>query len=158
RFPDRAWLAAELHRGPNDSEKLKQLQALSKHSGLPLVAAGDVHMHLRSRRRLQDALTAIRLGKPVARCGKALYPNGERHLRLRARLAQIYPSELMAETLRIAARCGAFLGDLRYEYPEELVPENETPASHLRKLTEAGMARRFPVGATPEVRALVEKE
>ena len=29
--------------------------------GLPLVAAGDVHMHVRGRRALQDVLTAIRL-------------------------------------------------------------------------------------------------
>ena len=30
--------------------------------GLPLTAAGDVHMHVRERRRLQDALTAVRHG------------------------------------------------------------------------------------------------
>ena len=65
RFPDRSWLAAELHCGPNDSGKLRRLEAISKRSGLPLVAAGDVHMHVRSRRRLQDTLTAIRLGKTV---------------------------------------------------------------------------------------------
>jgi error-prone DNA polymerase len=105
RFQERAWIAAELHCGPNDAEKLNELRALSKRSGLPLVAAGNVHMHLRSRRRLQDALTAIRLGTPVARCGKALFPNGERHLRLRARLAQIYPPDLLEETIRIAERC-----------------------------------------------------
>ena len=67
------------------------------------VAAGDVHMHLRSRRRLQDVLTAIRLGKPVAQCGQALYPNAERSLRLRVRLAQLYPPESLAETVAILA-------------------------------------------------------
>ena len=91
RFPGRSWLAAELHHGPNDFQKLKRLEDIARHSGLPLVAAGDVHMHLRSRRRLQDALTAIRLRKPVAGCGSALYPNGERHLRLRGRLARFIP-------------------------------------------------------------------
>ena len=69
-------------------------------TGLPQVAAGDVHMHVRARRALQDTLTAIRLGKPLAECGYALYPNGERHLRSRARLATIYPAELLAETRR----------------------------------------------------------
>ncbi|HEX2199606.1 MAG TPA: PHP domain-containing protein, partial [Burkholderiales bacterium] len=52
RFEGRAWLAAELHCGPNDRMKLEKLKQLSKLCGLPLVAAGDVHMHLRSRRRL----------------------------------------------------------------------------------------------------------
>ena len=103
-------------------------------------------MHVRSRRRLQDVLTAIRLGKPVAQCGQALFPNAERSLRLRMRLAQLYPPELLAETVAIAERCHFSLETLRYEYPDELVPENETPASWLRKLTEDGLRWRFPAG------------
>jgi error-prone DNA polymerase len=157
-FPGRGWLAAELHSGPDDSGRLKRLEKISRRTGLPLVAAGDVHMHVRSRRRLQDTLTAIRLGKPVGECGDALYPNGERHLRLRARLAQIYPPELLRETLAIAERCNFSLGELRYEYPEELVPSSETPASHLRKLAFKGMDERFPVGAPVRVRMMVNRE
>jgi error-prone DNA polymerase len=158
RFADRSWLAAELHLGPNDAGKLRRLEDLSRRSGLPLVAAGDVHMHLRSRRRLQDALTAIRLRRPVAECGPALYPNGERHLRMRARLARIYPADLLQETIRIADRCRFSLEELRYEYPEELVPAGETPASQLRRLSLEGLQRRFPGGAPPAVAALVERE
>jgi error-prone DNA polymerase len=115
-------------------------------------------MHLRSRRRLQDALTAIRLRKPVAGCGGALYPNGERHLRLRARLAQLHPPELLAATLEIAEHCRFSLDELRYEYPEELVPPGETPSSWLGKLVDDGLGRRFPVGAPQKVRQLVAHE
>src|SRR5512139_3904476 len=68
RFPGRAWLVAELHCGPNDRARLEALRAQSRACGLPLAAAGDVHMHVRSRRPLQDALTAIRLGEPLERC------------------------------------------------------------------------------------------
>ena len=158
RFPDHSWLAAELHCGSNDVGKLRELEKISKHSGLPLVAAGDAHMHVRSRRRLQDTLTAIRLGVPVGQCGKNLFSNGERHLRLRARLAQLYPPELLRETLVIAEHCGFSLDELRYEYPLELVPAGETPTSHLRNLVVEGMLRRFPEGAPPNVRAMVERE
>ncbi len=38
------------------------------------------------------------------------------------------------------------LDSLRYEYPEELVPAGETPASWLRKLTEEGFGWRFGAG------------
>jgi len=158
RFRGDAWIAAELHCGPNDRARLAGLQELSHRSGIPLVAAGDVHMHLRSRRRLQDVLTAIRLGKPVAQCGHALFPNAERSLRLRMRLAQLYPPELLAETVAIAERCHFSLETLRYEYPHELVPENETPASWLRKLTEDGLRWRFPAGVPQKVADLVEHE
>ncbi|MSQ55758.1 MAG: error-prone DNA polymerase [Betaproteobacteria bacterium] len=157
-FRGRAWIAAELLCGPDDREKLVALRTLSACCGLPLAAAGGVHMHVRSRRRLQDALTAIRLGQPVSRCGKALLPSGERHLRLRARLAQIYPPELLAETAAIARRCRFSLDELRYEYPQELVPQGETPATWLRTLAEEGIARRFPGGVEAKVRELIEHE
>jgi len=158
RFPGRAWIAAELLCGPDDRAVLAGLRTLARAANLPLVAAGDVHMHVRSRRRLQDALTAVRLGRPVRACGKMLHPNAERHLRLRVRLAQRYPAALLAETLRVAERCAFSLDELRYEYPEELVPAGETPASHLRKLTEAGLAWRFPHGVPPHVRTQIEHE
>jgi error-prone DNA polymerase len=158
RFAGCAWIAAELLCGANDQARLAALRALGAACGLPLVAAGDVHMHLRSRRRLQDTLTAIRLCRPLAECGLALYPNAERHLRLRLRLANLYPRELLAETLRIAARCSFSLDSLRYEYPEEIAPPGVTPANHLRALTAAGLARRFPAGVPDKVRAMVEHE
>jgi error-prone DNA polymerase len=158
RFPGGAWIAAELHCGPNDQARLAVLRDLGAGSGLPLVAAGDVHMHVRSRRKLQDTLTAIRLGRPVRECGFALHPSGERHLRLRARLAQIYPAELLAETLRVAERCTFSLDELRYEYPEELVPGGETPATWLRALTGRGLAKRYPSGVPGKVTDIIERE
>src|SRR5437899_3793739 len=157
-FPGNAWIAAELHCGPNDRARLDSLQELSRRSGLPLAAAGDVHMHLRSRKRLQDLLTAIRLRRPVNECGHHLYPNAERHLRLRMRLAQLYPPELLAETLTLAERCDFSLESLRYEYPEELVPEGETPTSWLRQLTAKGLRERFPSGVPAKVAELVGHE
>ncbi len=157
-FGKNGWLAAELHAGANDRVKLEGLKALSDRTGLRLAAAGDVHMHVRSRRRLQDVLAATRLGKPVAACGQALFPNAERHLRLRMRLAQLYPPELLEETVAIADRCAFSMDELRYEYPEELVPPGETPATWLRKLTEEGLRWRFPHGISPKVRNLVDHE
>jgi error-prone DNA polymerase len=158
RFAGQAWIAVELHCGPEDRARLEHLREVAHAVNLPLVAAGDVHMHLRSQRRLQDTLTAVRLGKPVAHCGHALYPNAERHLRQRVRLAQIYPPELLAETCAIAERCHFSLDALRYEYPEELVPKGETPASWLRWLAAQGLAWRFPGGIPDKVAQLVEHE
>jgi error-prone DNA polymerase len=158
-FPGRAWIAVELLARAGDRAKLAQCAALSLATGLPQVAAGDVHMHVRARRTLQDTMTAIRLRKPIAECGHALHPNGERHLRSRARLASIYPPALLAETLVVAERCRFSLDELRYEYPEEIVPTGQTPASYLRQLTDRGLARRYgAAGCPPEVRELIEHE
>jgi error-prone DNA polymerase len=115
-------------------------------------------MHVAQRRVLQDTLTAIRLCVPVFEAGAALYPNGEHHLRELADLARIYPPELLAQTLVVAERCNFSLDELRYEYPEELVPPGVSAISHLRQLTEAGLEQRFPQGEPDKVRAQVEYE
>ena len=158
-FPGRAWIAVELFARAGDRARLAHCAALARATGLPQVAAGDVHMHVRARRTLQDTLTAIRVKRPLAECGYALHPNGERHLRSRARLASIYPPALLAETVAIAQRCAFSLDELRYEYPEEIVPPGQTPASYLRQLTEEGLAQRYgESGCPPEVRELIEHE
>ncbi|MFN7273270.1 MAG: error-prone DNA polymerase [Gammaproteobacteria bacterium] len=138
-----AWIAAELLRDGTERAHLAALTALGAAHGLPLVAAGAVCMHVRARRRLHDALTAIRLGTTVEDAGLALLPSGERHLRDRVRLARLYPPALLAETLAIAARCRFSLDELRYEYPREIVPEGRTAAEWLRELVERGAARRW---------------
>ncbi len=157
-FPGCAWIAVELHRGPADAAHAAALERLSATHGLALVAAGDVHMHKRGRRALQDTLTAIRLGTCVDQAGYALYPNGERHLRKLDDLAQLYRTEWLAQTLRIAERCTFSLDELRYEYPDDTVPAGEEPAAYLRRLSYEGMRKRWPEGAPQKVIALVEHE
>jgi error-prone DNA polymerase len=103
-------------------------------------------------------LTAIRLGKPVAQCGYALFPNAEQHLRSRLRLANIYPPETLQETMAIAAQCQFSLDMLRYEYPDELVPQGHTPASYLHEQTWAGAHRRFPAGIPAGVQQQIQHE
>ena len=158
RFADCLWLGIELHRGPDDALRLRQWQALARRLNIPAVACGDVHMHARGRRALQDCMTAIRQHLPVAEAGRHLFPNGERHLRRREELAQLYPPELLAETLRIAERCRFDLDQLRYQYPHELVPTDHDATSWLRKLVEDGIRWRWPTGVAASARAQVEHE
>ncbi len=157
-FPGQCWIAVELLRNGNDKQQLQSLQTLGNSLDMPLCACGDVHMHARRRRVLQDTLTAIRLGKTLSELGYSLYANGERHLRTRTQLAQIYPRALLEETVRIAERCHFSLTELRYEYPSELVPQEHSPQSWLRSLVEQGMNARWPHIIPDKVRRLVEHE
>lgn len=158
QFPGRSWLGIELLAGPDDAARLQQLLELSVAAGLPAVAAGDVHMHRRGRRALQDVLTAVRLRTTVEQASGRLYPNGERHLRQRRDLAAIYPPELLSATLEIADQVHFSLAELRYEYPHELVPAGDTPASHLRRLTVEGARCRWPAGIPAHVQQLIDHE
>jgi error-prone DNA polymerase len=157
-FGERATLALTLLHHARDERHRALVQAVAGVHGLPVAATGDVCMHVRSRKPLQDALSAIRLGKPVAECGYQLAQNAEQHLRARLRLATLYPPEALAETVRIAQRCHFSLDELRYEYPDELVPPGQTPAGYLRQETWIGAHRRFPAGIPAHVQQQVEHE
>ncbi len=158
RFSHRLWLAAELLMTGQDRTLLTRWRHVAAKLGLPMLASGNVHMHCRERRRLQDTLTAIRCRQPLQKMGFGLYSNGERFLRPIEELARIYPRRLLKETLAVAERIDFSLDELRYEYPRELVPKGATPASHLRDLTEEGMRWRWPDGAPAKVQTLVEYE
>ncbi len=157
-FADRCWIAALRERVLGDEMWLHRLRLAGASAGVPLVAAGDVHMHVRSRKPLQDVMTATRVSKPLTECGYALQPNAERHLRTRLRLAQLYGQDLLEETVRIAARCDFSLDALRYQYPDEVVPAGETPSSYLRRITYEGAGRRWPHGMPDKVQTQIEHE
>ena len=154
----RAWIALELWQTGSDDLQIDALRMISQASGLPLVAAGGVLMHTRSRKPLQDTMTAIGLNTPLPACGHALEANAERHLRTRVRLSKLYPRDTLEETLKIAARCRFSLDELKYEYPEELVPAGESPSSYLRKLVMAGASERWPNGMDLKRIDQIEKE
>ncbi|GGY20981.1 DNA polymerase III subunit alpha [Massilia dura] len=157
-FGERAWLGLTLLQRAFDEGHRQSIEEVAAQHGLPVVAAGQVCMHVRSRKPLHDTLSAIRLGKPVADCGYALAQNAEQHLRSRVRLANVYPRAALAETVRIARQCTFSLDELRYEYPSELIPAGHTPASYLRQETYLGAQARYPDGIPATVQRQVEEE
>jgi error-prone DNA polymerase len=158
RFPGAAWIAFERHLDADDAARLARLRELEATCGLPLVAAGDVHMYARECRPLQDMLTALRHNTTLDHAGHLLFANGERHLRTRLQLARLYPDDLLAETMRIAALCSFSLAELRYEYPEEVVPKGMTASEYLRQETHKGLAERYPEGTPEKVATQIETE
>ncbi|CAE6841192.1 Error-prone DNA polymerase [Paraburkholderia aspalathi] len=157
-FGDRAWIALTLHARAMDDIHRGTVEHVAARHGIPVVATGAPVMHVRSRKPLQDVLTAIRIGKPVAECGYDFAPNAEQHLRSRLRLANLYPQRMLEETLRIAHLCTFSLDELRYEYPDELVPAGHTPTTYLRQETYIGAHRRWPEGVPHQVQRQIEHE
>lgn len=157
-FSWRLWIGVQLLLRGNDRRLLTALEQLGARYGIRLCAAGGVYMHVPSRRIIQDTLTAIRLGRRLEDVGLDGESNGQRHLRSLEQLAKLYPRALLDATMTIAEGCRFSLDELRYEYPRELVPEGYTPHGWLRELTEAGVRRRWPEGASPRVRNTIEHE
>jgi len=156
--PGRARVALTLHHRAQDDRHRAMVEAIGAEFSLPVVATGDVVMHLRSMKIIQDTMTAIRLNTPVAQCGYQLASNAEAHLRSRLRLGNLYPRDALDETLRVAQRCTFSLDELRYEYPGEIVPEGQTPASYLREQAYIGAHWRYPHAIPDNVQAQLEYE
>ncbi|HYP37778.1 MAG TPA: error-prone DNA polymerase [Stellaceae bacterium] len=159
-FRGRAYLAAHhLYRG-DDMRRLARLATLGEATGLPLVATNDVLYHLPERRPLQDVLTCIREGCTIAEAGYRLAANAERHLKAPQEMARLFRGRVdtIERTLEIVERCRFSLDELRYEYPEEPVPEGQRPQQRLAELAWKGAAERFPEGVPDKVRGLIEHE
>ena len=159
-FSDRCFLLAELHHGSNDTETLRQVRRQSEATRIPVVAAGDVHYHVRGRMVLQNVLAAIRTKTTVDLSGDSLFANAERHLRSLETIRKIYADipDAIERSVAIADQCSFCMSELRYEYPEELAPHGMSPNDYLQKLTWEGAAKRYPSGVPQKVASLLDYE
>ncbi|VWD46539.1 DNA polymerase [Burkholderia contaminans] len=157
-FGERARLGLVQLQRALDGAQREEIRAAGERRGVRIVALGDVTMHRRSCKELQDVMTAIRVGMPVSECGYALAPNAEQHLRGRNRIGNLFSPEEIAETCAILDACHFELDTLRYEYPDEIVPNGHTPTSYLEQETMAGAATRYPQGVPEKVSKQIRHE
>ncbi|WP_394144341.1 error-prone DNA polymerase [Vibrio atypicus] len=154
----RLWVGIQRHLNSDDKNYLIHCEQLAHELSLPITACGGVLMHTATRLPLQHILTAIKHGQSVDKIGSQLLTNTERTLRSKEKLSKLFKSEWLQESINIAERCEFSLGDLKYEYPSELVPNGETPISYLRALVERGKRLRFPEGIPSHIEETIEKE
>lgn len=157
-FGERLWLACELLQDRNDALHYRYCYQLADRFGLAMTAANDVHYHRPERQRLQKLLTALRLNTTVRDLGRRRFQNDQRHLRGLDRLAGIYPPALLEEAAWIAEQCHFEMDEIRYQYPEEVVPPGQNADDYLAALAHQGAEARYPDGVPDRVRALVDKE
>lgn len=158
RFREHLWIAASRTLEAGEAGKLARIRELARQLQCAIVATGEVHMHSRSRQPLQDVLTALRHHTTLAQAGHLLFQNAERYLRPLPVLRRLFPAEWLEESLRIAELCTFDPGSLRYEYPADLVPAGDTPASYLRRLVQEGERCRYPDGTPEKVRTQIRRE
>ncbi len=158
---DRLSLAASWLYGSDDAERLERLNDLSRSCRVPLVATNDVHHHSSDRRMLQDVLTCIRHGCTLSEAGFRLHANAERHLKTPEEMHRLFAGcpEAIERTIDIADRTrGLSLDQIRYEYPDEIVPPGCTPMSHLRDLVWEGAMQMHHGHIPDKVRLQIEHE
>jgi len=144
----------------NDKARINRLDAMATATGLSVLATNDVLYHQPERRPLHDILTCIRHKTTLANAGHLLEANSERHLKSPAEMQRLFSEwpHAISASRQIADACTFSLDELRYEYPEEGVPDNKTPQEWLTELSWAGAQWRYPEGIPDSVRDTVNRE
>ncbi len=159
-FGDCVSLAVSRLYGPDDAAVLGRIEMVGRACGVPLVATNQVHYHDEKRRVLQDVVCCIRHGCTIQQAGFRLFPNGERFIKSPEEMRWLFwdlPGAVR-RTREVAEQCAFSLDELRYEYPDEIVPVGKTPAAYLAELTWEGAIVRYPAGIPEKVRKQIEHE
>jgi error-prone DNA polymerase len=156
----RVSLAVTNLHGPRDRQRLEKFRNIAAQNAVPILAINDVHYHQPQRRELQDVLTCIRHVCTIHDAGLRLFPNAERYLKPPEMMHRLFADDPAAirRGLEIAEQCHFSLDELRYEYPDEVVPKDQTAIEYLEHLTWRGAAGRYPDGLPDAVRKLIEHE
>jgi DNA-directed DNA polymerase III PolC len=159
-FGDAAYALVARHRRDGEVRQEARLRERAARYALPCVAAVEVLYHTPARRPVQDVLTCIRHGVPLAGAGQRIKPNAEHALLSPHAFEALFRDDpaAAARTEEVAARCTFSLAELRYRYPEERVPRGLTVSSWLRRLTLEGARERHGGDVPPEVARQIERE
>jgi error-prone DNA polymerase len=159
-FGRRLSIAISRFGEPADQVTLEDIASLGRAYGIPLLATNQVHYHADHRQTLQDVMTCIRHGCTIQNAGFRLFPNGERFIKSPQEMHRLFSDQPTAlrRSVEIAEQCVFSLDELRYEYPDEVVPAGKTPAWYLAELAWAGAAERYPRGIPEKIRQQVSHE
>jgi DNA polymerase-3 subunit alpha len=133
----------------------KELVALGKRLGLPLVATNDCHYLRREDAPIHEVLLCIQTGKTLQESDRMRLSTDQFYFRSPEEMAKLFADvpEALRNTVEIAERCNVELKLGEFRFPSVEVPAGATPASHLRQLAGEGLAGRLGAGVDAASRA-----
>ena len=158
--PEGVYVELQQNLLKGDTQRNRELAALARAAGAPVVATNDVLYHRPERCRLQHALVAARRNTTIEQALPYIQPNHHLCLKPPAEMADLfreYP-EAIANTVEIAGQCDFNLADdLGYTLPDAAVPEGYTPSSYLERLCLEAAQRRYGA-VSRQVRERLDEE
>lgn len=138
----------------------RELTALSRRHGIPLVATNDLHYINKEDAVAQDILLCVGTNRKRNDPGRMRFPNDHFYLKTADEMAALFAEvpEALANTLKIAEMANLtidFPGPMLPDY--EIPPEYSSPEEYLRHLTMEGLEKRYP-NASEEIRQRAEFE
>ncbi len=135
--------------GMEEQKKVNpQLIALSKETGIPLVATNDAHYLQKSDADAQAVLLCVQTGNVITDGRPIGFDTDEYYLKSAEEMEALFSSipEALTNTTRIAERCNfEFVMD-KTELPVYTAPDGMNSKAYLKKLAYEGFQRRIDAG------------
>jgi len=142
--PGRFYIEIMDHGLDGQKEVMPKLLELAKKTDTPVVVTNDCHYFRKDDYLAHDVLLCIGTGKKLTDEKRLRYGSPEFYYKspqeIMAKFSE-FPDAL-ANTLKIAEQCELKLDFDQLLLPRYEVPSGQTPESYLRKLCEAGLAKR----------------
>lgn len=138
----------------------RELVAMSRRHGIPLIATNDLHYIYKEDAVAQDILLCVGTNRKRNDPGRMRFPNDHFYLKTADEMAFLFSEQpqALANTLKINE-----MVNLSIEFPGPLLPDYEippdfsSPEEYLHHITMEGLAKRYP-NADEEIKKRAEFE
>ncbi|PIT92025.1 MAG: DNA polymerase III subunit alpha [Candidatus Harrisonbacteria bacterium CG10_big_fil_rev_8_21_14_0_10_42_17] len=145
----------EIQHHPGIPEVLKAREAtiaLSKKTGVPLVATQDIHYLKESDHEYHDILLAVQTGNNLSDSDRLTLKEDRFHMTSPDNMRDLFHDvpEAVFNTALVAERCNFELELGTFRLPKFHLPEGETKDGYLEKLVQERLLERYP-DTTPQI-------
>ena len=122
-----------------------RLVRLARDMDIPLVVTNDCHYLTREDAAAQEVLMCIQTGKTLSDEHRMRMDTDQMYVKSEEEMRALFPNfgEAIERTEQIARRCQVDFDFSTTHLPAFPLPEGETDRGYLRKLCEAGLARKY---------------
>ncbi len=137
------------HGIPEEKQVLPELVALSRETGIPLIATNDCHYLTRKDAAAQEVLMCVQTGKTLQDETRMRMDTEELYVKSEQEMLALFPSlaDAVERSAEIAARCNVEFDFSTRHLPNFPIETGETPLAMLTRLCMEGMRRFYPAQA-----------
>ncbi len=162
-FTNNLHFVVSRHLHPSEDYWILPTLKQAKRLGAPVIFSQDAFMHQKERKHVSDLLQAIRLNQNINHSLNYMFVNSERSLHTQAYLEKVYGKipgykEALELSLNLSQRCQFSFDELRYQYPQEMIPPQHTALSYLTALTWAAAKKRYGSLLPEKIGRLIQHE
>src|SRR5215470_2890269 len=146
-FGDRYYVEIQDNHLPQQERANRELVALARELGLPLVATNDCHYLEPTDHTAHDVLLCIQTGKTLNDDKRWRFGTDQLYVKSPEEMRRAFPAldEAIDNTLDVARRCTLELEFGRYQFPVFQVPDGVTREEQLERDARSGLEARLAV-------------